>query len=178
MPSTSTFTKSFGTLESAKSHAAHVIRHYICPWCCSRVNASYKSSFDISRPQHRPLTRVSTSSAPPTISKSSTGNVLPSLVLRHHGNPYLLRRRVTTMAHAQLGPSSWKRRASSMIAPVTSVNARKSVPKTLQELHGRLRDLEKKAGSFVDLSLLKLAARGLESENPVVRIAGMSLTTS
>ena len=115
---------------------------------------------------------------------------LPSLVTRHYVCPSCLssarvsgrprpnafqsQRRPSSRSLVTRTPrtSSSKRQASS-IAPVISINARKNIPKTLEELHGRLRDLEKKVGCFVNLSHLKLAIRGLESENAVVRVAGM-----
>lgn len=67
-----------------------------------------------------------------------------------------------------------KPRTASTTASVTAVNAKKEIPFALQELHGSLKALEIEAGVYVNTSQLQLALRGVESENPVTRIAGQT----
>ena len=62
-------------------------------------------------------------------------------------------------------------RRASTIAPVTVVNAQKSIPSAKRELYEALEVLQKEAGVYTSLSQLQLALRGLESENAVTRIA-------
>lgn len=61
------------------------------------------------------------------------------------------------------------------VASTTAVNAPSSVPPNLRELHQRLLALQDKASSYVDLSRLQLAARSLESSEPVIRVALLGL---
>ena len=63
-------------------------------------------------------------------------------------------------------------RTASTTASVTAVNAKKEIPFAFQELHASLKALETEAGVYVNTSQLQLALRGVESENPVTRIAG------
>ena len=121
-----------------------LIRHYVCPSCLSRAEISCGLSFNVYDARLTPI---------------------------FHEKKHLPRNEPSIQSYSSR-PSSSKRRASS-IAPVISVNAKRDIPHQFQELHEQLRSLEKKAGSFVNLSQLKLAIRGLESENAVVRIAGM-----
>ena len=64
------------------------------------------------------------------------------------------------------------RRYLSSIAPVTTVNATKTIPEPFRELHHELNALETRAGAYVNLSQLQLALRGLESTEAVIRVAG------
>ena len=65
-----------------------------------------------------------------------------------------------------------KPRTASTTASVTAVNAKKDIPYAFQALHASLKALETEAGVYVNTSQLQLALRGVESENPVTRIAG------
>lgn len=65
-----------------------------------------------------------------------------------------------------------KPRTASTTASVTAVNAKREIPPAFQDLHTSLKALESEAGVYVNISQLQLALRGLESENPVTRIAG------
>lgn len=69
-------------------------------------------------------------------------------------------------------PSTRTRQASSL-ASSTAVNATKTIPVELQELHLAIAQLSKDAPNYVNISRLQLALRSLESSEPVVRIAGM-----
>ena len=60
----------------------------------------------------------------------------------------------------------------------TAINATKSIPSAFKQLHDSLKKLKVDAANYVDLSKLDLAIRGLESHNPLVRIAGSSYLTS
>ncbi len=62
----------------------------------------------------------------------------------------------------------------STIASVTAVNAQRDIPLTFRPLHDSLSALEHEAAIYVNLSQLKLALRGLESENAVTRVAGIA----
>lgn len=63
-------------------------------------------------------------------------------------------------------------RAASTIPSVTAVNAKREIPTAFQELHASLKALEQHAGVYVDTSQLKLALRGIESEDALTRVAG------
>lgn len=65
-------------------------------------------------------------------------------------------------------------RKASTIASVTAVNAKRDIPPAFRELHASLSALEHEAAVYVNLSQLKLALRGLESENAVTRVAGLA----
>ncbi|KAG8529650.1 uncharacterized protein KY384_005131 [Bacidia gigantensis] len=75
--------------------------------------------------------------------------------------------------HAHIGrrlpPSSI--RLASTIASVTAVNARREIPYNAEKLYEALAALEIEAGTYVNLSQLRLALRGLEKENNVTRVA-------
>lgn len=64
-------------------------------------------------------------------------------------------------------------RSTSTLASSTAVNASKTIPPRLQELHIALVDAKSKASNYLNLSRLQLALLGLESEKPVERVAGM-----
>ena len=63
-------------------------------------------------------------------------------------------------------------RAASTTASVTAVNVRRDIPPRFLELHQSLKALEAEAAVYINSSQLRLASRGLESENAVTRIAG------
>ena len=63
-------------------------------------------------------------------------------------------------------------RLTSTIAPVTAVNASKDIPPLRKPLYDGLVALESKAGTFVNLSQLQLALKGLESRDAVIRVSG------
>ena len=69
-------------------------------------------------------------------------------------------------------PQLSKPRTASTTASVTAVNAKREIPPAFQELYSSLKALETEAGVYVNTSQLHLALRGLESEDPVTRIAG------
>lgn len=56
------------------------------------------------------------------------------------------------------------------------VNATKNVPARFKELHSALEGVGEAAATHVNMSRLHLAQRGLESERPVIRVAGMFLS--
>lgn len=55
-----------------------------------------------------------------------------------------------------------------------AANINKNVPARFRELHAALKELEDVAADHISLSRLQLAQRGLESEEHVVRVAGIS----
>ena len=69
-------------------------------------------------------------------------------------------------------PQLSKPRTASTTASVTAVNAKREIPPAFQELYASLKALETEAGVYVNTSQLHLALRGVESENPVTRVAG------
>ena len=85
--------------------------------------------------------------------------------------------RADARAKAQISAATYQRsrplrRQVSSIAPVTAVNVTKTIPPTKKGLYEELKALEKTAATFVNLPQLQLALRGLESEDPIVRVAG------
>ena len=65
-------------------------------------------------------------------------------------------------------------RAASTTASVTAVNVKHDIPPRFLKLHESLKALETEAAVYINSSQLRLALRGLESENAVTRIAGNS----
>ena len=63
-------------------------------------------------------------------------------------------------------------RTASTTASVTAVNVRKEIPPRFRNLHESLKALEIEAAVYINSSQLRLALRGLESEDAVTRIAG------
>lgn len=59
-------------------------------------------------------------------------------------------------------------------AGLVDVNIKKNVPARFRELYAALKELEDVAADHISLSRLQLAQRGLESEEHVVRVAGIS----
>lgn len=66
-------------------------------------------------------------------------------------------------------------RYASTLSSTTAVNATKNIPPRYQALYKALTDVRKKASAHVNLSRLHLALQGLESENPVTRVAVLGL---
>jgi hypothetical protein len=73
-------------------------------------------------------------------------------------------------------PPFRRKRYASTLASSTAINATKSVPPKLQNLHEALNELRKKAPGLVNLSRLQLAIQGLESEHPTIRVALLGLS--
>ena len=67
-------------------------------------------------------------------------------------------------------------RTASTTASVTAVNVRRDIPTKFRILHESLKALESEAAVYINSSQLRLALRGLESENAVTRIAGRFLS--
>ncbi|KAK5733759.1 hypothetical protein LTR17_009463 [Elasticomyces elasticus] len=61
------------------------------------------------------------------------------------------------------------------LASTTAINAPSTVPSRYRELHRRLLALQEEASTYVNLSRLQLAARSLESEEPITRVALLGL---
>nr|POE65690.1 hypothetical protein CFP56_58796 [Quercus suber] len=61
------------------------------------------------------------------------------------------------------------------VASSTAINAPSTVPAKYADLHQALLLLQDEASSYVDISRLQLAVRGLESSNPTVRVALLGL---
>ncbi|KAK5119855.1 hypothetical protein LTR85_007181 [Meristemomyces frigidus] len=61
------------------------------------------------------------------------------------------------------------------MASVTAINAPTTVPAAYRDLHQKVLALQERASGYVDLSRLQLAARSLESDSPVVRVALLGL---
>ncbi|KAF2276453.1 uncharacterized protein EI97DRAFT_40285 [Westerdykella ornata] len=64
--------------------------------------------------------------------------------------------------------------ATTLVSP-TAINARPDVPSRNQELYNALTDLHKTAEQYVNLSRVQLALRGLAAQEPVMRIAVLSM---
>jgi len=65
--------------------------------------------------------------------------------------------------------------SQSSLASVTAINAPTTVPSAYQDLHQRLLALQEEASTHINLSRVQLAARSLESEEPVIRVALLGL---
>ncbi|KAL1628506.1 3',5'-cyclic-nucleotide phosphodiesterase (PDEase) (3':5'-CNP) [Neofusicoccum ribis] len=81
----------------------------------------------------------------------------------------------TRPLHAPRFFSAARRRHAATLASRTAINAPLDVPPRLKELYQALDALKSDAASYVNLSRLQLALRGLETEDPVVRVAVLSL---
>ena len=86
------------------------------------------------------------------------------------------------LAKSRLHPLSQRRpryaQKASTIASVTAVDALRDIPPAYQALHESLSALDHEAAVYVNLSQLKLALRGLESENAITRVAGLGHTST
>ncbi|ORX97181.1 hypothetical protein BCR34DRAFT_578119 [Clohesyomyces aquaticus] len=79
--------------------------------------------------------------------------------------------------HAAIrAPSVWSFRSASAHVSPTLINAAASIPSRNEELYKALSELDTAAESFVNKSRLQLALQGLEVEDPVVRVAVLSLS--
>ena len=67
-------------------------------------------------------------------------------------------------------------RTASTTASVTAVNVRRDIPPRFRILHESLKAFESEAAVYINSSQLRLALRGLESDNAVTRIAGRFLS--
>ncbi|KIV92639.1 hypothetical protein PV10_03912 [Exophiala mesophila] len=74
-------------------------------------------------------------------------------------------------------PSKPTRRCASTLSSRTAVNAVKNIPTRYQGLYKALGDVQKNASAQVNLSRLRLALQGLESETPTTRVAVLGLDT-
>lgn len=83
--------------------------------------------------------------------------------------PRLLDLRVSTF----LARSPTCKRYATTTSSVTSVNVPRSTPPAFRKLDQALAALEKEAAVYVNTSQLRLALRGLESEDAITRIASM-----
>ncbi|MCJ1475777.1 hypothetical protein MMC13_004441 [Lambiella insularis] len=71
-----------------------------------------------------------------------------------------------------------RRQHASSVTPVKAVNVTKIIPPSNKELYHELTVLEKEVPTFVNLSQLRLILRGLESENPIIRVAVLGVNGS
>ncbi|KAK0783802.1 hypothetical protein LTR75_014029 [Friedmanniomyces endolithicus] len=97
---------------------------------------------------------------------------------RQHGNPqgsgvdHITPRQICAPFVSKV-----RRRHSSQssLASVTAINAPTTVPPAHRDLHQRLLALQEEASTHINLSRVQLAARSLESEEPVIRVALLGL---
>ncbi|EFR01009.1 hypothetical protein MGYG_04011 [Nannizzia gypsea CBS 118893] len=68
-------------------------------------------------------------------------------------------------------PRSITTRSASTFPGSSIISATKNIPERFQELYKALEELKNTSGNYVDLSRLQLAQRGIETENPLIRIA-------
>jgi hypothetical protein len=66
------------------------------------------------------------------------------------------------------------RSASTHVSP-TAINLRPNIPPRNQELHNALSKLNDAAETYVDISRVQLALRGLEAQDAVTRVAVLGL---
>ena len=95
---------------------------------------------------------------PATTTKTSTTRRRPS---------HRPREETSSILSSRHGPGPGHRYATS-----SAVNITRNVPPRFKELHSALDGVGEAAATHVNLSRLHLAQRGLESERPVIRIAG------
>ena len=74
-------------------------------------------------------------------------------------------------------PPTFKRYATTT-SSITSVNVPRSTPPAFRKLDQALAALEKEAAVYVNTSQIRLALRGLESEDAITRIASKSRVCS
>lgn len=79
----------------------------------------------------------------------------------------------TTIVRRYMSTSTARFNGASAAA-AADVNINKNVPARFRELYAALNELEDVAADHISLSRLQLAQRGLESEEHVVRVAGIS----
>ncbi|KAK4544275.1 hypothetical protein LTR36_004485 [Oleoguttula mirabilis] len=142
----------------ARSLKAASIEPYVCPSCCLRAIAGHTFARTES-------TRFQRSAR----SASSGFNIQRGTA---DGRP----RKIDNVALRVRRHQSAKRHASNgSLASVTAINAPSTVPAAYRDLHQRVLALQDSASGYVDLSRLQLAARSLESDDPVVRVALLGL---
>lgn len=78
----------------------------------------------------------------------------------------------------RLPPPSAQKRFASTVASATAINAAASIPLKLRHLHRALTKLKKKAIGQVNISRFQLAIQGLESQQPIIRVAVLGLDVS
>jgi len=78
-----------------------------------------------------------------------------------------------TPSRAALSPL----RNASIVSSPTSINAPASIPETNKALYAALEGLKTHAASYVNLSQLQLAIKGIETTDPVTRAAILSLNS-
>ncbi|KAL9612715.1 MAG: hypothetical protein Q9167_002706 [Letrouitia subvulpina] len=103
------------------------------------------------------------------LSRTSQSYVCPSC--RYRSISPVFKRRLDGPNREQAHSYPPLRRAVSTTASISVVNARQEIPPAFQPLHEALSALERDAAVCVNLSQLKLALRGLETENAVTRVA-------
>ncbi|TKA61942.1 hypothetical protein B0A55_10818, partial [Friedmanniomyces simplex] len=137
-----------GLLETASSGV------YICPTCI--VKAAIWSSFSTTQ-----VTRYRTSE-PRRVGRNGKPSHIGIDSLKQLSTPHTSRARR-------------KYSTKGSLASVTAINAPTTVPPAYRDLHQRLLALQEEASTSVNLSRLQLAARSLESEEPVIRVALLGL---
>ncbi|KAM0802916.1 hypothetical protein BDR22DRAFT_100772 [Usnea florida] len=119
----------------------------------------------------------------PLISKAVSSLALPSRIFVCASCRYsrsrtlpngLSRSRIQGKRKAHGGTVLQTRKASTT-ASVTAVNVKHDIPPRFLNLHESLKALETEAAVYINPSQLRLALRGLESENAVTRIAVLGL---
>ena len=83
--------------------------------------------------------------------------------------------RLSTRGNRKARGTALQIRTATTTASVTAVNVKRDIPHTFKDLYDSIKALETKAAVYINLSQLRLALRGLESENAVTRIAGKSV---
>ena len=78
----------------------------------------------------------------------------------------------TTSTTSRRQISSQRSAAAPTFASSSAVNATKNVPERFSELYKALKSVGDSASNYVNVSRLQLALRGLETETPVIRVAG------
>lgn len=87
--------------------------------------------------------------------------------------PSALRAKSNVARLSRRNPFNTQRRFTSTIsAPVATAHVNKYVPDRYQKLYEALSRVRDVAAEYVDLAQLQLVLRGLESETPVIRVAG------
>nr|POE87396.1 hypothetical protein CFP56_29985 [Quercus suber] len=127
-----------------------VSESYVCPSCRSK---------DARTPGVQSAKHFSTRSKQPAQQRSSVGRT-------NHD-------RIPCVSHEQ--PHQRHRAHYASLASSTAINPPSTVPAKYANLHRALVSLQEVAGSYVDISRLQLAIRGLESSTPTVRVALLGL---
>ncbi|KAL1970936.1 hypothetical protein VTN77DRAFT_2770 [Rasamsonia byssochlamydoides] len=91
----------------------------------------------------------------------------------HAGNNGISRRRKES--HLTTALQSDGRRPASVLATSAAVNVNRNIPARFRELYEALDEVREAVPDQISLSRFQLAKRGLESEEPVIRVAVLSL---